>query len=158
MQTRIIRDAEIVLNRKLEKNEQQEVLNDPEQVQRFYENRLTGAGHIKLQNAVADIEDRHKDIVKLERVTIYFIQSVNQVHQLFIELAALVQLQGELIDNIEANIHTAKDHVLQAEKDIIKSKENMQSARKKKCCILIIVLVILAVILGPVLGTKLGSA
>jgi hypothetical protein len=73
MQTRIIRDAEIVLNRKLEKNEQQEVLNDPEQVQRFYENRLTGAGHIKLQNAVADIEDRHKDIVKLERVTIYFI-------------------------------------------------------------------------------------
>lgn len=70
MQNRIIRDAEIVLNRKLEPNEQKEILDDPQQVQRYYQNRLTGAGHIRLQNAVADIEDRHKDIIKLERVNI----------------------------------------------------------------------------------------
>lgn len=68
MQNRIIRDAEIVLNRKLNPTEQKDLLNDPEQVQQFYENKLTGAGHIRLQNAVADIEDRHKDIIKLERV------------------------------------------------------------------------------------------
>jgi len=30
--------------------------------------KLTGAGHIKLQNAVSDIEDKYKDIVKLENV------------------------------------------------------------------------------------------
>jgi t-SNARE complex subunit (syntaxin) len=83
---------------------------------------------------------------------------VNQVHQLFIELAALVQLQGEMIDNIEINIRTAKDYVLVAEKDIIKSKENMQAARKKKCCILLIVLAVVIVIVAPVLGVKLGQA
>jgi syntaxin 1B/2/3 len=69
-----------------------------------------------------------------------------------------VQLQGEIIDNIAANIATAKDYVLKAEVDIVQAKKNMQSARKKKCCILIIVLVIVAVIVGPVLGVKLGSA
>jgi len=29
---------------------------------------VEGKGHVKLQNAVADIEDRHRDIVKLEKV------------------------------------------------------------------------------------------
>ena len=28
----------------------------------MYENKLTGAAHIKLQNAVRDLEDRHRDI------------------------------------------------------------------------------------------------
>ena len=74
------------------------------------------------------------------------------------DLAALVQLQGEIIDNIVDNINSAKDFVQQAEVDIIQSKKNMQSARKKKCIILIIVIVALIVIVAPILGTKLGSA
>jgi t-SNARE complex subunit (syntaxin) len=45
-------------------------------------------------------------------------------------MAALVQLQGELIDNIEMNISSAKKHVLKGEKEIIKAKENIQAARK----------------------------
>jgi syntaxin 1B/2/3 len=80
------------------------------------------------------------------------------MHQLFIDLAALVQLQGEIIDNISANIATAKDCVLKAEVDIIQAKKNMQSARKKKCCILIIVLIIVVAIVAPTLGVKLSSA
>jgi hypothetical protein len=71
MQTRVVRDAEIILNRRLDAGEREEILNDPGQVQRFYENKLTQAGHIKLQNAVSDIEDRHKDIMKLERVKFF---------------------------------------------------------------------------------------
>jgi syntaxin 1B/2/3 len=70
----------------------------------------------------------------------------------------LVQLQGEIIDNIVSNISTAKDYVLKAEVDIIQSKKNMQSARKKKCCILIIVLAIVIVIVAPTLGVKLSKA
>jgi syntaxin 1B/2/3 len=83
-----------------------------------------------LQNAVSDIEERYRDILKLENVLSLLIQSVNQVHKLFLEMAALVSLQGELIDNIEANVKTAKAHVFEAEVDIKKSKENLISARK----------------------------
>ena len=46
------------------------------------------------------------------------------------DLSALVKLQGEIIDNIESNIKTAKNAVFCAEEDIIKSKKNMISARK----------------------------
>ncbi len=77
---------------------------------------------------------------------------------MFIELAALVALQGEIIDNIEVNISTAKNDVLVAEEDILKSKKNLQSARKKKCCVVIIVVAILIVIVFPILGVKIWKA
>jgi t-SNARE complex subunit (syntaxin) len=35
------------------------------------------------------------------------LKSVAQVHQLFIDMAMLVQQQGEMIDDIELNINTA---------------------------------------------------
>ena len=73
MQTRVIRDAEVALNRKLEPNEKEEVLLDPTKVQSFYQNKLTGSAHIQLRNFVNDLEERHKDIQKLERVKNYFI-------------------------------------------------------------------------------------
>lgn len=143
MQTKIVRSAEIALGRRLEDQEKIEVLNEPQTVQKLYENKLKGAAHVKLQNAVADLEDRHKDIKNLEK-------SILQVHNLIIELSKLVQLQGEMIDNIEVNIKTAKDYVQSAEKDIIQSKKNLQSARKKKIIILIIVVVVLAIIIIPI--------
>jgi len=45
-------------------------------------------------------------------------------------LAILVAAQGEMINNIESNIHSAKEYVFKAEKDLVKSKENLASARK----------------------------
>lgn len=52
------------------------------------------------------------------------------MHQLFIDLAAMVQLQGEIIDNIETNTGKALDYVICGEKDIVKAKKHMISARK----------------------------
>ena len=33
--------------------------------------RLIGAGHTKLKNAVQDIEERHRDILNLEKVILH---------------------------------------------------------------------------------------
>jgi hypothetical protein len=35
-----------------------------------------------------------------------------------------------MINNIESNIHNAKEYVFKAEKDLVKSKDNLASARK----------------------------
>jgi syntaxin 1B/2/3 len=105
----------------------------------------------KLQNAVLDLEERQKELQKLEK-------SVNQVHQLFVQFAVLLNAQGEIVDNICDNIAEAKGNVIAAEEDVVKSKKNMQSARKKKCIIIIVVVIVVLCILGPVLGIKLSSA
>lgn len=106
--------------------------------------KLEGQAHSKLVNAVRDLQDRHDEIRKLE-------QNIMQVHKLIEELAGLVKLQGEMVDNICDNIASAKQDVLSAEEDIFKSKKNLMSARKKKCIILILVTVALAIIIIPTL-------
>ena len=55
---------------------------------------------------------------------------MNQVYRLFNDLAILVQQQGEMIDNIEVNIRTAKDYVEKGEKNLVEAKKNLDSARK----------------------------
>ena len=52
------------------------------------------------------------------------------MYRLFNDLAILVQQQGEMIDNIEVNIRTAKDYVEKGEKNLVEAKKNLDSARK----------------------------
>ena len=144
IQTKLVRAAEIAVNQELTEEQRKEVIENPQMIQQMYENKLTGAAHIKLQNAVRDLEERHRDIKKLEK-------SILQVHNMIIELSKLVSLQGEMIDNIEVNIQKAKDYVLKGEKNVVKSKKNLESARKKKCIVLLIVIGILVVILIPII-------
>ena len=136
----IIRSAEIATGSKLTDEEKKEIAMNPELAQKMIQDKLSGQAHSKLQNAVRDLEERHAEIKKLET-------SIMEVHKLIEELAGLVKLQGEMIDDICENIAVSKTNVTDAEENIIKAKENRISAQKKKCIILIIVAVILAIIM-----------
>ena len=138
----IIRSAEIASGRKLSNEEKKELILDPAKAQEMMQEKLSG--HTVMQNAVKDLEERHAEIKKLEK-------SIMQAHQLIEELAGLVNLQGEMIDDICENIAVSKTNVTAAEENIIKAKENMISARKKKCVILIIAVIILAIIVIPII-------
>jgi len=101
-----------------------------------------------LEEMVLDIQNRHSDILKLEH-------QVNEVQELFLDLANLVNIQGQTIDNIDSNIQQAFHHTENAAESVREAEVYQTKARKRQCCLLVIVLVILMVILGPVLGTQL---
>ena len=107
----IIRSAEIVINRQLTREEKKNIIESPEIAQKLIEEKLSGQAHSKLQNALQDLQERHDEIKKLE-------SSILAVHALIEELAGLVKLQGEMIDNICDNISAAKDDAIKAEEDI----------------------------------------
>jgi t-SNARE complex subunit (syntaxin) len=68
MEDSITRSARIALNRELTSEEKKEFINDPNKVQQIYQNQLTAGASQKLVNLVSDLDERHKDILKLERV------------------------------------------------------------------------------------------
>ena len=140
----IIRSAEIVINRQLSREEKKNIIESPEIAQKLIQEKLSGQAHSKLQNALQDLQERHDEIRKLEA-------SILAVHALIEELAGLVRLQGEMIDNICDNISAAKDDAIKAEEDIFDSKKNMISARKKKCVILIIILIVILLSFGGIM-------
>jgi t-SNARE complex subunit (syntaxin) len=141
----ILRSAELALGKNLSPEEKVNIIQNPEMAQKMVQEKLSGKAHIQLQNAVKDLEDRHAEIRKLE-------QSIMQVHKLIEELAGLVKLQGEIIDNICDNIATSKADAFSAQEDIFKSKENMIKARKLRCIIIIIVTIVLGVVLYFIFG------
>jgi len=104
-----------------------------------------------LQDVVRDIEDRHLDILKLER-------QVLEVYELFKDLATLVEIQQESLDVIENRIGKAKDYVERAEGQLAEAEVYQKKTRKKQCCLIILLLAILIAILAPVLGTQLSKS
>mmetsp|Transcript_71945 Transcript_71945/g.83600 ORF Transcript_71945/g.83600 Transcript_71945/m.83600 type:complete len:289 (-) Transcript_71945:204-1070(-) len=117
-----------------------ELCENPEGVSKLLKDRMIGPGHIKLQNTVSDIQDKYRDIKKLE-------ESVNIVHQMFVDMAMLVHHQGEMIDNIEINMKTANNYVEKANVQLNKAKKSHIAARKKMCFILLCLAIILFIIL-----------
>lgn len=128
-----------------------DICQDPDGASKLIANKMFGQSHIKLQNAVSDIQDKYRDIQRLEA-------SIQVVFQMQQDLALLVHAQGEMLDNIELNVDTAKNYVTKAEKELRTAKKDHQAARKRLCLIVICGLVILVVILVPIISVVASKA
>ncbi|CAF4311345.1 unnamed protein product [Rotaria socialis] len=78
------------------------------------------------KQSLADIEARHGDIIKLEK-------SIKELHDMFIDMAALVQTQGEMIDRIEFNVVQSENFVKTANTDTKKAVKFQSAARRVSC-------------------------
>ncbi|XP_057706010.1 syntaxin 3b isoform X3 [Corythoichthys intestinalis] len=87
------------------------------------------------KQALSEIEARHKDIVRLE-------SSIKELHDMFVDIAMLVENQGGMIDRIESNMDQSVGFVERAVADTKKAAKFQQEARRKKmmitlCCAII---------------------
>ena len=55
-----------------------------------------------MQDTLAEIEERGEAVRELEK-------SLLDLHQIFLDMAVLVEAQGEMLDNIEAQVRPAAD-------------------------------------------------
>lgn len=53
-----------------------------------------------------------------------------QLHEMFKDLALMVEQQGEMLNNIEKNVDLSVDYVAQAEKELIEAKKHVDTGRK----------------------------
>ncbi|XP_012282555.1 syntaxin-1A isoform X3 [Orussus abietinus] len=100
------------------------------------------------KQTLADIEARHADIIKLEN-------SIRELHDMFMDMAMLVESQGEMIDRIEYHVEHAVDYVQTATQDTKKALKYQSKARRKKIMIMIC-LAVLAVIVATTIGGYFG--
>ena len=79
-------------------------------------------------------------------------KQIEELRDMFVELAALVENQGEMIDRIETHVQKAEIDVEQGNTHLGKAKEYMEKARKKKLILAIIIAVILLILLLVILA------
>ncbi|EGC29034.1 hypothetical protein DICPUDRAFT_93226 [Dictyostelium purpureum] len=104
--------------------------------------------HTQAKNALDYIQDRHNDIVKLE-------QSIAELHQLFLDMAVLVETQGELLNQIEANVNSTVLNTKEGVENLAEANRLHKKSRKKMYIILIIVVIIVIAVVAPILGTQI---
>ncbi|NXL10399.1 STX1A protein, partial [Mesembrinibis cayennensis] len=97
------------------------------------------------KQALNEIETRHSEIIKLEN-------SIRELHDMFMDMAMLVESQGEMIDRIEYNVEHSVDYVERAVSDTKKAVKYQSKARRKK-----IMIIICCVILGIVIASTFGG-
>ncbi|XP_042629485.1 syntaxin-11-like [Cyprinus carpio] len=75
------------------------------------------------RSALTEIENRHKELLELE-------SRIKDIRDLFFQLALLVEEQGLMVNNIEANVHATQDFVAKATSKI----EQAVKYKKKNPC------------------------
>jgi t-SNARE complex subunit (syntaxin) len=106
---------------------------------------LTGEANESLKFMYQNINDRYNEILAIEA-------SVQELHQLFLDMALLVEQQGELLDSIEFQVKQTEEHIDNANIQMTGAIKHLRSVRKTQlycCCALMIILgiVILVVII-----------
>ncbi|KAG9353934.1 hypothetical protein JZ751_012058 [Albula glossodonta] len=75
------------------------------------------------REALNEIKARHRDIIQLE-------SSIRELHQIFMDMAMLVESQGEMINNIEKNVSSAKEYVCRASLETKKAVKYQTKSRR----------------------------
>uniref|UniRef100_UPI003AAD6B6A syntaxin 3b isoform X6 n=1 Tax=Centroberyx gerrardi TaxID=166262 RepID=UPI003AAD6B6A len=100
------------------------------------------------KQALSEIEARHKDIVRLE-------SSIKELHDMFVDIAMLVESQGGMIDRIESNMDQSVGFVERAVADTKKAAKFQQEARRKMIIIIVVCAVVALILLVVILTQTL---
>ena len=95
-------------------------------------------GELEYNNLL--IEEREQDIKVIQH-------QIGEVNEIFQDLAVLVTEQGEMVDDIEANIVTTYGTTSNARKELETAAKHQKSTRTKLCIITVIVVVVVVVLL-----------
>ncbi|KAK3008385.1 hypothetical protein RJ639_013597 [Escallonia herrerae] len=114
--------------------------------EQIFQNAMQQTGRGQVLNTLEEIQERHDAVKEIERKLL-------DLHQIYLDMAVLVEAQGDLLDNIESQVANAVDHV-QWGTDALQTAKSLQK-RSRKCMmiaislLLVIALIVVLSILKP---------
>ncbi|KAJ8617781.1 hypothetical protein MRB53_013967 [Persea americana] len=107
--------------------------------EQIFSKAIQEMGRAQILDTVEEIQERYDAVKEIEKKLL-------DLHQVFMDMAVLVEAQGDLIDNIETQVTNAVDHV-QSGTDALKTAKSLQKKSRKCMMIAIILLLIIAIII-----------
>ncbi|CAG5135017.1 unnamed protein product [Candidula unifasciata] len=92
-----------------------------------------------IEDDLALILEREQRIRQLE-------SDILDVNEIFRDLGAMVQSQGEVLDTIDSNVERAATNVEAGNEQLVSAAKYQSKSRKKMCCLVVIFLVIAIII------------
>ncbi|PJF19852.1 hypothetical protein PSACC_00334 [Paramicrosporidium saccamoebae] len=91
------------------------------------------------QKTLAEMKERHQDIIAIEK-------SIKELHQMFVDMAIIVEQQGELIDKVEDFVTNTAEYTEAAAEEMRGAVVRQRSTQRKKWILTITIIIILAVV------------
>ncbi|XP_059274599.1 syntaxin-124-like [Lycium ferocissimum] len=118
----------------------------------FLQKAIQEQGRGQIMDTISEIQERHDAVKEIEKNLI-------ELHQIFLDMAALVEAQGQQLNDIESHVAHASSFVRRGTEQLTEAREIQKSSRK--CTCIAIFLIILLVILltfplwWPLIASKL---
>ncbi|GMI77581.1 syntaxin of plants 124 [Hibiscus trionum] len=112
----------------------------------FLQRAIQEQGRGQIMDTISEIQERHDAVKEIEKNLI-------ELHQIFLDMAALVEAQGQQLNDIESNVAHASSFVRRGTEQLVEAREHQKSARTWTCYAIIAGIVLVIVILLPLLPT-----
>ncbi|KAK1270456.1 Syntaxin-121 [Acorus gramineus] len=115
--------------------------------ERLLERAIAQQGRGEVMEVVLEIKERHGAAQELEK-------SLRELQQVFMDMAVLVEAQGEQINNIESHVNRASSYVRSGADHLVVARKHQKNTRKWTCIAIIILLIIALIIILPLVLKK----
>nr|AIX10971.1 syntaxin [Albuca bracteata] len=112
--------------------------------EQIFQRAIQQQGRGQVMDTLAEIQERHDTVRELERKLL-------DLQQIFVDMAVLIDAQGDMLDNIETQVSSAVDHIQSGTTALHKAKKLQKNSRKWMCIAIIILLLIVVIIVVAVL-------
>uniref|UniRef100_A0A6N2KII2 t-SNARE coiled-coil homology domain-containing protein n=1 Tax=Salix viminalis TaxID=40686 RepID=A0A6N2KII2_SALVM len=119
------------------------IISDGNGGEEFLKHAIQEHGKGKVLETVVEIQGRHDAAKEIEK-------SLLELHQVFLDMAVMVEAQGEQMDDIEHHVLNASHYVKDGTKELKTAKDHQKSSRKWMCIGIILLLIIILVIVIPI--------
>ncbi|KAH7568985.1 hypothetical protein ACOSP7_012140 [Xanthoceras sorbifolium] len=110
----------------------------------FLQKAIQDQGRGQIMDTISEIQERHDAVKEIEKNLI-------ELHQVFLDMAALVEAQGHQLNDIESHVAHASSFVRRGTEQLQEAREYQKSSRKWTCIAVLAGIVLIIVILFPIL-------
>lgn len=112
----------------------------------FLQKAIQDQGRGQIMDTISEIQERHDSVKEIEK-------NLLDLHQVFLDMAALVEAQGAQLNDIESNVGHASSFVRRGTDELQVAKEYQKSSRKWTCMAIGLGLLIVLVLVLPLLNS-----
>ncbi|KAG0488863.1 hypothetical protein HPP92_007506 [Vanilla planifolia] len=112
----------------------------------FLQKAIQEQGRGQIMDTISEMQERHDAVKEIER-------SLMELHQVFLDMAALVEAQGQQLNDIESHVAHASSFVRRGTVELEDAREYQKSSRKWYCIAFFLGTLLIVILLMPILTT-----
>ncbi|KAL5579327.1 hypothetical protein UlMin_011769 [Ulmus minor] len=114
----------------------------------FLQKAIQEQGRGQIMDTISEIQERHDAVKEIEKNLI-------ELHQIFLDMAALVEAQGHQLNDIESHVAHANSFVRRGTDNLQDAREYQKSSRKWTCMAMALGALLIVLLLFPFFTTIL---